>query len=553
MPTIIDSLLVELGLDTKGFKKGREDVDKGLKDTSDAARKRGGEAEDAAKKMGMAFSKVRGEVIGLFLAFAGARSITQFLTSTINNTAAVGRAGAVFGQSANSINAWGDAIQAAGGNAGEAIAVFGKIKDIQADFIRHPENLNMPLMGQLGIRDRKAFDDPEGLLLHLADQFQTEMAKAKSPEDANRTQATFRQRLKEFLGLSDEMILMIEKGRPSLERQIALYKEQDRVTKADADAAQEFNRELTHLQKAMAGLARGPLTNTMGVLADLLDLVSGRTDTMGEKLRIFTLGLWELGHPLDTLVATLADSGIISKSTYDAYASTFASRPPDFLLGDGKGSGPRPGDDVYDPKTNLLTGPVWTGGGAVPGKATRADRNNNPGNIEDGPFARRQAGYQGGDGRFARFATPEHGAAAQTKLIQGYMAQGRNTIASIIAKYAPGHENNVGAYIASVEKATGIGRYQRLGPQDAARVAQAMARHEGYHGRFLPTLGRYATAAEAKRAAAGAGHGGTTNINVTVHAPGNAQPHAVAKAAASAVKRAQEGRAHVANVVGGVG
>lgn len=556
MATVIDSLLVELGLDTKGFETGRDKVNEGLKNTSEEAKKRARETEDSAKQMAMMFAKLRGEVVGLFLAFAGAKSITQFVTNTINQTAAVGRASQLFGQGANSINAWGDAIQGAGGDAKEAMAIFGKIKDIQADFIRHPENLNMPLMGQLGIHSRGEFDNPEELMLHLADQFQSEMGKAKTPEDQSRVQATFRQRVKEFLGLSDEAILMLEKGRPALEKELALYRERDRVTQSDVEGAQEFNKELAHLEKAFTGLARGPLTTSMGILADILDLVAGNTDHMGEKLRVFMLGLWGLAHPLDSLVAILADAGIISRDTANTYFKNFGDTPPDALLGaGGGGSGPREGDDRYDSSTDLLHGPIWTGGGfgARPGAATRADRNNNPGNIEDGHFARSQPGYAGGDGRFARFSSPEAGAAAQTRLIQGYIAGGRNTIASIVAKYAPGHENNTGAYIAAVSRATGIAANQRLSQADAVVVAHAMSRHEGYHGRFLPTLGRYATPAEAARAAAGGRGGGNTHINVHVDARGAQNPQAVADKTGSAVRRAQEGRTRVANVLGGVG
>jgi hypothetical protein len=58
-------------------------------------------------------------------------------------------------------------------------------------------------------------------------------------------------------------------------------------------------------------------------------------------------------------------------------------------------------------------------------------RTNNGGALEDGPFARSQPGYTGTDpsDRFATFATPEAGAAAQVALLRGrYIAKGQNTI-----------------------------------------------------------------------------------------------------------------------------
>jgi|GEM_PF-6529918 len=91
---------------------------------------------------------------------------------------------------------------------------------------------------------------------------------------------------------------------------------------------------------------------------------------------------------------------------------------------------------------------------AIPGTAaasggSRGLRNNNPGNIEDGPFARSQAGYIGTDGRFAKFSTMEEGAAAHDALIaNSYLKNGLNTPRKIIAKYAPANENNQAAYLA---------------------------------------------------------------------------------------------------------
>lgn len=64
--------------------------------------------------------------------------------------------------------------------------------------------------------------------------------------------------------------------------------------------------------------------------------------------------------------------------------------------------------------------------------SARSVRNNNPGNIEDGHFARSQPGYLGGDGRFARFVSPQAGQNAQVALLRTYLGRGQTTIRSII-------------------------------------------------------------------------------------------------------------------------
>jgi len=87
--------------------------------------------------------------------------------------------------------------------------------------------------------------------------------------------------------------------------------------------------------------------------------------------------------------------------------------------------------------------------------APRGLRNNNPGNIEYGDFARSH-GATGTDGRFAKFATPEAGIKALSDLLDTYAARGLNTPASIIGRYAPPSENQTQAYASSLARSLGI-------------------------------------------------------------------------------------------------
>ena len=89
-------------------------------------------------------------------------------------------------------------------------------------------------------------------------------------------------------------------------------------------------------------------------------------------------------------------------------------------------------------------------------EAPRGTRNNNPGNIEDGPFARSLPGYAGTDGRFALFDTPEAGQNANDALMQRYGQQGLNTPLKIISRYAPPGENDTQAYAERVAQALGV-------------------------------------------------------------------------------------------------
>ncbi len=113
--------------------------------------------------------------------------------------------------------------------------------------------------------------------------------------------------------------------------------------------------------------------------------------------------------------------------------------------------------------------------------APRGIRNNNPGNIEFGPFAESQ-GAIGSDGRFAIFPTPEMGIAAIVVLQRIYEDRyGLLSPNARIGRWAPANENNVAAYAGNVAGTMGIGVDDDFTVRDAAATAlflEAMIRHE---------------------------------------------------------------------------
>jgi hypothetical protein len=135
--------------------------------------------------------------------------------------------------------------------------------------------------------------------------------------------------------------------------------------------------------------------------------------------------------------------------------------------------------------------------------ASRADRNNNPGNIEDGSFAKGLPGYAGGDGRFAKFESPEAGQAAQTKLLGSYGRRGYNTVDKVVGRWSPqadasnpsGSTANYARYVA---QRLGVQPDQELDLEDpkvAAEMAMAMYEFESGNRKrtgALPTGSRTA-------------------------------------------------------------
>lgn len=111
---------------------------------------------------------------------------------------------------------------------------------------------------------------------------------------------------------------------------------------------------------------------------------------------------------------------------------------------------------------------------------SRAWRNNNPGNIEDGKFAR-DNGAIGTDGRFAIFPDTVTGFNAIAILLSTSAYQNL-TIEGAINRYAPPNENNVEDYLKSIERQTGFSRstpMNNLSKDNLLQLAKAMKKQEG--------------------------------------------------------------------------
>lgn len=167
---------------------------------------------------------------------------------------------------------------------------------------------------------------------------------------------------------------------------------------------------------------------------------------------------------------------------------TFAAPQEDYTLGQTRFSGAtnapvaqaaRPAEYIQvDPYKNLteIPGSAAVGGGS---SAPRGIRNNNPGNIEDGPFARSLPGYKGSDGRFAIFETPEAGVNAGAQLLGSYARRGLTTPAEIINRWAPPSDNNpTQAYAQYVAQRLGIGVNDPIPESRRAEAFQAINEFE---------------------------------------------------------------------------
>ncbi|EPS7437417.1 lytic transglycosylase [Citrobacter freundii] len=157
----------------------------------------------------------------------------------------------------------------------------------------------------------------------------------------------------------------------------------------------------------------------------------------------------------------------------------------------------------FDPRSVGRTIRGWFGDDepdqhAQSAKAPRGIRNNNPGNID----FRGQSGatLERPGGRFARFETVYDGLKALSRQLMRYF-EGKTTgkplqtLNDIISTWAPGNENNTGAYIAQLSKMMGVAPDAILNlkdPQVMSSLMNGIIHHENGRNPYPSELVRMA-------------------------------------------------------------
>ena len=132
--TVIDSLVVTLGLDPSGFTKGQKEAAEALIKTRDNANAVAKDMEAKGKQAAAFFSQVKNEALGLIGVLLGAQGLESFVRQTTTSLVAMGNAARNIGMPIGELNAFGMMVERHGGNAAAAAASFQKLTDAANNF-----------------------------------------------------------------------------------------------------------------------------------------------------------------------------------------------------------------------------------------------------------------------------------------------------------------------------------------------------------------------------------------------------------------------------------
>ncbi|MFK5696230.1 transglycosylase SLT domain-containing protein [Klebsiella pneumoniae] len=127
--TVIDALLITLGLDTSDFRKGQKDVSDDLKKQREDAKKTAKEMAEQGKKAASFFSSIKTELLALTGVTVTAGGLMSFVKSTTSGLMDLSIHSKALGMSAKELDGWAKSAEAAGSSAEKISAALQGVQD----------------------------------------------------------------------------------------------------------------------------------------------------------------------------------------------------------------------------------------------------------------------------------------------------------------------------------------------------------------------------------------------------------------------------------------
>ncbi len=263
MATIVDSLVIELGLDPSKFTRAQKDAVESFKKYNDELLKRGKLVEEQGKRLLETYSKVRTQILGVIAAFTAGMGISKFIDYNSKLTASIGRLSGVVHLSTEYLSAWSNIAVLTGQSAeGAQEAILGFTQDMERFSITGESKL-IPFLRALNITPfdplTGKWKDMNEILLQISDSF-SKMDPARAMFFA------------QGMGLGG-LFNVLRQGRPAVEKFLADQKKLGEVTKADADAGTEFQKSWGEVAQASASAGREIFTTLAPALIAVLNAV----------------------------------------------------------------------------------------------------------------------------------------------------------------------------------------------------------------------------------------------------------------------------------------
>jgi hypothetical protein len=252
MPTIIDSLIVELALDPSKFTQGQREAVDSLRKTEEAAVGSGKKTEEAGARSFEGMNRLGKQALGFFALIAGGVGMKEFAQRIVTGDVEMGRMALRLGQTVSGLSVMRGAAILAGGDAATMTqSALNLTQQLQMLWITGTSQV-IPFFRALHIDVRRGngtFKDATELYLEMAKRFE-----GMDPARAGAFMSA--------MGIDNTTIAMILKGRDAFQSYLDEAKKFGPINEEDAAAAETMLRAWRAIEVRSLALG-GRLTTTL--------------------------------------------------------------------------------------------------------------------------------------------------------------------------------------------------------------------------------------------------------------------------------------------------
>lgn len=292
MAHVIDSLLIEIGIDPTRFSKDYKNYLARLNEVKDQTKKQATGIEEHGKKIGETFSSVTNRLLGLVAVFVTARGVSEFVQQIVHTDTALGRLSARVGVGVSALSNWQNAGQLMGGTAEGMANVFDHLNTEIQNFKYTGESSLIPLLRTLSAAGGQVVEitQPVNDMLKNISANLAEIRKT-DPRGANY--------LARLLGADEATAAAIVQGPEALQKFIDKAKALGEVTDKNTKSASQLWETWSSVAQIVTTIARDATTASSDFISGVggtltRNLINLRHLYKGESLEAFSD---QLGQP----------------------------------------------------------------------------------------------------------------------------------------------------------------------------------------------------------------------------------------------------------------
>ena len=263
MATVIDSLLIELGLDTSKFNDAQKKAVESLRKTDEQAKKTNDNLQRNTKQTTEGFEKAKDAMVSFGTAALSVGAIVNFASKLQNTNMELYNSSKITGKSAVELQSWGNAVEAAGG---KTETFINSIKSIQERLASIPITDDTGLFKFLGPLSNVSGDTGVDVEKHTVNIQKLANAIKKFSEVRGVAEA---KTIAQGLGFTEQDFIAMLQGGDALSKLEKHYEEVNKSIEQNAELSRKAREQMTNLWTAIEGHGQDALNSLYKAINNL--------------------------------------------------------------------------------------------------------------------------------------------------------------------------------------------------------------------------------------------------------------------------------------------